>query len=336
MNSAKNEQTIQASQWLNILRAAGEETRLRLLIALAGGELTVGELTRVVEQSQPRVSRHLRLLCQSGLLERFEEGAAVFYRLSWSGAGEQLTALTLRLLCDKDDLFKADQQRLTTVRLERAQRATQFFHHNASNWDTLRTLYAAVEPVEEALLQAAPEPIDMLLDLGTGTGHILEVFAPRIRHGIGIDVSTEMLTIARARMTGSRFAHCQFRKADATATPYPNACAEVVVIHHVLHYLPLPQALIREAARLIQPNGRLLVVDFAAHQQERLRTELAHRRLGFTDVEINQWFQHYGLKSVSEDRFSDGNNDGLTTCLWIATPHHAASPARANQDQNTP
>jgi len=319
MNKLDISPEINASEWLNILRAAGEVTRLRLLFALAGGELTVGELTRVVEQSQPRVSRHLRLLCQSGLLQRFEEGATVFYRLSWKGAGEQLTALTLRLLSHDDALFEADHRRLTAVRQDRAQQAAHFFHHNAGNWNSLRSLYAPVESVEHALLQAAPENIDMLLDLGTGTGHILEVFAPRIRHGVGIDVSTEMLAVARARMTGSRFAHCQFRKADATAAPYPDACAEVVIIHHVLHYLPLPQALIQEASRLLQPQGRLMIVDFAAHQKERLRTELAHRRLGFTDTEIHQWLRNYRLKPISKNQYSSNNEDNLTTCLWIAT-----------------
>ncbi len=325
MKTTEQTLNISACEWLNILRAAGEVTRLRLLVALSGGELTVGELTRVVEQSQPRVSRHLRLLCQSGLLQRFQEGATVFYRLAWQGAGEQLTALTLRMMSREDKLFAQDRQRLAAVREDRGQRATHFFHHNADNWDSLRTLYAAVDSVENALLQAAPKSIDMLLDLGTGTGRILEIFSPRIRHGVGIDMSAEMLGVARARMTGSRFAHCQFRKADATASPYPDACAEVVIIHHVLHYLPLPQALIQEAARLLQPGGRLMIVDFAAHQQERLRTELAHRRLGFADTEIHQWLRNCVLKSICTQQFSSNEPGGLTTCLWIATTANTAT-----------
>jgi len=309
---------IDATAWLNILRAAGEITRLRLLVALAGGELTVGELTRVVAQSQPRVSRHLRLLCESGLLQRFQEGATVFYRLSWSGAGEQLTALTMQLIQPEDILFSEDRIRLSAVRQDRGQRATHFFHQNADNWDNLRTLYAAVDSVETALLEAAPRNINMLLDLGTGTGRILEIFAPRIRHGVGIDMSAEMLAVARARMAGNQFAHCQFRKADATTSPYPNACAEIVIIHHVLHYLPLPQALIEEASRLLKPRGQLMIVDFAAHQQERLRTELAHRRLGFTDPEIRLWLRNQGLESITTQQFPGNDEEGLITCLWIA------------------
>jgi ArsR family transcriptional regulator len=313
---------------LAALKAAAEPTRLRLLAILARGELAVSELTRVLHQSQPRVSRHLKLLCDAGLLDRWPEGAWVFYRLTESGPGARVACSLLGLLPADDPELARDLERLEHVRHERAERAAVYFRDNATAWDRIRGLYVGEAAVEQAMLDAvAGEALGDLVDLGTGTGRILEVFAPTIRHGIGIDVSHAMLDAARTKLHDRGIANCQARWGSVFDVPLPTACADVVTVHHVLHFLSDPAAAIKEAARLLRPHGRLLVVDFAPHGMEFLRTDYAHHRLGFADDEVTRWCELAGLGTLAVrhlEAASDAGHDSLAVSLWTAVKPAAA------------
>ncbi|MFI5398324.1 MAG: ArsR/SmtB family transcription factor [Candidatus Binatia bacterium] len=307
---------------LSALRAAAEPTRLRLLAILARGELTVSELTRVLHQSQPRVSRHLKLLCDAGLLERWPEGAWVFYRVVDRGDGAGVAHALLNLVPADDLELARDQERLEQVRRERAERAAAYFRDNAACWDRIRRLYIGETAVERAMLKAAGgADLGDLVDLGTGTGRVLEVFAPRVRRGIGIDESHEMLNVARAKLDARGIANCQVRLGSLYDVPLPSQCADVVTLHQVLHFLDDPAAALKEAARLLRPGGRLLVVDFAPHEMEFLRAGYAHRRLGFAADEVTRWCTAAGLRGLAVRHLKASGNaahDTLTVSLWTA------------------
>ncbi|MBI2969228.1 MAG: metalloregulator ArsR/SmtB family transcription factor [Gammaproteobacteria bacterium] len=304
---------------LTSLRAAGESTRLRLLNILSRCELTVSELTHILLHSQPRISRHLKLMCEAGLLHRAQEGAWVFYRLADHGTGARLAQSLLRLLPEKDEQLRRDVKRLDDVRRQRADAAAAYFREVASTWDRLRQLYVAESEVERAMLEAVgEEPVENLLDLGTGTGRILQVFGDRIRHGLGIDSSREMLAVARSKLEEKNLRHCQVRLGDIFSLPVPTGAMDVVTIHHVLHFLDDPAGAVAEAARALRPSGQLLIVDFARHSLEFLREDYSHRRLGFSDREVFAWGKAAGLVQPSVRKLRAGTEAGkkLTACLW--------------------
>jgi ArsR family transcriptional regulator len=304
---------------LSGLRAAAEPTRLRLLALLAQGDLTVSEMTQILGQSQPRVSRHLKLLCDAGLLDRFPEGAWVFYRVA---DADLVRALTPLLPAD-DPVLALDRQRLDSVRSARAARAQSYFTANASRWDEIRSLQVDASQVEKALVSALSQSaVGDLVDLGTGTGRVLEVMAPHIRSGVGIDLSREMLAVARANLERAGCRHCMVRQGDITQLPLADASADTVTVHQVLHYASDPAAVIAEAARVLRPGGTLLAVDLAPHDLEFLRDEHAHRRLGFGDSEVAGWFAAAGLSTLDQTRFP-GNP--LTVVLWRAIKPAAVS-----------
>ncbi|MGE5477775.1 MAG: ArsR/SmtB family transcription factor [Bacteroidales bacterium] len=309
------------------LRAAAEPTRLRLLSLLSQGDLTVSEITHILGQSQPRVSRHLKLMCEAGLLDRFPEGAWVFYRVAARGAGAALARSLLSLLPAGDPVLALDQQRLEAVRAARATKAQDYFTANAERWHEIRGLHVDDAEVERALAATiGGRTIRDLVDMGTGTGRVLEVLSPRIERGIGIDLSREMLAVARANLERASLRHCMVRQGDITQLPLPAASADMVTIYQVLHYAVDPAAVVAEAARVLQPGGLLVVVDFAPHQLEALRDEHAHRRLGFTDDEVAGWLRAAGLEPGPVTRLP---GQQLTVVLWTAT--RAAQP-----NQNTP
>lgn len=311
------------------LRAAAEPTRLRLLAVLARTELTVSELTQVLSQSQPRVSRHLKLLCDAGLLNRFQEGTWVFYRLADAGPGAELARNLVARISENDSSLERDLERLEAVRGARADAAAKYFSRVAASWDRVRSLYVAESEVERAMLKAVESrEVGDLLDIGTGTGRILQVFADRIERGLGVDLSREMLSIARADLEKRRLGHCQVRQGDVYNLPVPQGSMDVVTIHHVLHFLDDPAAAVREAARALRPEGRLLIVDFAPHQFEFLRSEYAHRRLGFTDQEIKGWCEAAGLEDLQISHLrakGKSKKDKLTVTLWVGTQNKDAS-----------
>jgi ArsR family transcriptional regulator len=306
------------------LRAAAEPTRLRLLHLLAQGDLTVTELTHILGQSQPRVSRHLKLMCEAGLLDRFPEGAWVFYRLAAKGRAAALADHLLDLLPAADPILTLDQQRLSAIRAARAERAQSYFSDNASRWDEIRSLHVDDGEVEKALLAAfAAQPIRELVDMGTGTGRVLEVLGPLAERAIGIDLSREMLAVARANLERAGLRNCMVRQGDITQLPLTDAAADAVTLHQVLHYAADPAALVAEAARVLEPGGRLAVVDFAPHDQEVLRDQHAHRRLGFSDAEVEGWFKAAGLVPRPAAHLP---GKPLTVVVWTATKPSAVTP----------
>ena len=272
------------------LKAAGEATRLRVLALVAEAELTVSDLTDILRQSQPRISRHLKLLVEAGLVERFREGAWAFFRLAEAGGSAELARALVARLDPKDPMVMRDRERLTAVRRARADAAQAYFRSHAAQWDRIRKLHVTDEAVEGAISDAlADKPFRSLLDLGTGTGRILELFGPNIERGLGIDMSLDMLLLARARLERAGLRNCSVRQGDIYDLPVPANSFDVVVIHQVLHFLDDGGRAIREAARVLAPSGRLVVVDFAPHDLEFLREEHAHRRLGFAGETVAQW-----------------------------------------------
>ena len=304
------------------MRAIAETTRLRLLFVLSHGEFNVSELTQILGQSQPRVSRHLKLLCEAALLERFKEGSWVFYRASEAGKGAEFCAAVAAIAAGDSALLESDLMRLAAVREARAAAAAAYFKANAAQWERIRALHAPDKDVEEAIVRhIAAAPIAYLLDAGTGTGRMLELLAPHVKRAVGVDVSPEMLAIARDRLGRAEIQHAQVRLADTYRLPFPAGSAlsgfDAVLFHQVLHYLDDPGAAVSEAARVMRAGGRLLIADFAPHELEFLRSDFAHRRLGFSDREVQGWFHAAGLKALASEAIVAGKNK-LTVKLWLA------------------
>jgi ubiquinone/menaquinone biosynthesis C-methylase UbiE len=261
------------------LKAAGEETRLRILGLLFEAELTVSDLTEILRQSQPRISRHLKLLAEAGLVARFREGA-------WAA---------------------------------RAAAAQAYFKAHAAEWDRIRRLHAADEAVEAEIRAALSDrPFRSLLDLGTGTGRMLELLGPQIERGLGIDFSLDMLALARARLDRAGLKHCSVRQGDIYDLPLPRDSFDVVIIHQVLHFLDDGARAIREAARVLRPQGRLVVVDFAPHDLEFLREEHAHLRLGFGAETVTQWMEQADLDMIGHRDLAPGEDGKIAVSLWLA------------------
>jgi ubiquinone/menaquinone biosynthesis C-methylase UbiE/DNA-binding transcriptional ArsR family regulator len=308
------------------LKAAGEPTRLRMLALLSEAELTVSDFTEILGQSQPRISRHLRLLAEAGLLQRFREGSWAFFRLAERGAGEFARALIERLDAD-DPVLTRDRERLLAVRQARAEAAQAYFGAHAAEWDRIRKLHVADAAVEQAIADALAEfPARALLDLGTGTGRMLEVFGPRIQRGLGLDLSLDMLALARARLDRAGLRHCSVRQGDIYNLMLPAESFDTVLIHQVLHFLEDGARAIQEAARVLEPGGRLLVVDFAPHDLEFLREQHAHRRLGFSSETVSQWMSAAGLNVVMHTSLppEPGSEGKIAVSLWLGRDRRLA------------
>jgi ubiquinone/menaquinone biosynthesis C-methylase UbiE/DNA-binding transcriptional ArsR family regulator len=314
------------------LRAAGDDTRLRLLLLLRAAELTVSEIVEIIGQSQPRVSRHLKILCDAGLLERFREGSWVFYRAADRGDGGAFGAAIDRLAAHDRRAHDTDVTRLARVREARAAHAAAFFKANAGQWNRIRALHAPEKDVEQAIVRLlAPAPMDHFLDAGTGTGRMLEVLAGHFQHGVGLDISPEMLAIARDRLMRADLTHCQVRLGDVYRPPFDgNTRFDAVLFHQVLHYMDEPQAAIAATARRLRPGGRLVVADFAPHALDFLRTDFAHRRLGFADREVQNWFRAAGLNPVTTKAITPATRGKLTVKIWLAEAGKAARTTPRN------
>ena len=301
------------------LRAAGEPTRLRVLALLKREELAVLELGRVLDQSQPRVSRHLKLLTEAGLVERFPDGAWVFYRLSAAEPARAFVEHALAMVDAADPAFARDLARLAEVRAERRAEAADYFAENAARWGELRSLHVDEAEVEAAILAAAgPGPFRRLVDLGTGTGRMLTLVGARAEGALGLDLSRSMLNLARRDVDEAGLERVELRHGDIFRTGLPSGFADLVLVHRVLHYLSDPAAAVAEAARLVSPGGRLLLIDFAPHALEHLREAHQHRRLGFSDEEIARWAAAAGLAVAPSITLPAHTPGGLTVAIWSA------------------
>lgn len=310
----------------DLIQALADPTRLRILALLRRLELSVGELAVLLEQSQPRVSRHVRILADAGAVERRREGSWVFLTI----APEERTAPMFALLdawTDKASelLFDADASKLDQIRAERAEAASRYFASHADVWDSIRSLHVAESEVESAIGQSlADQPLGRLVDIGTGTGRMIELFGRDAQQAIGIDRSSEMLRLARVKLEAAGIAS-SLRQGDMYALPLEDGTADTVIIHQVLHYAHSPAEAIGEAARVLAPGGRLLVVDFAAHEREELRATDAHIRLGFDNPSMEGWFKAAGLE-IDQVRHLEGGE--LTVTLWRGSKVGARKPQR--------
>lgn len=305
---------------LEALRSVGETTRLRILALLAEAELTVSDLTDILRISQPVISRHLKVLSDAGVIERFREGSWAFFRLATNAPTAGLVQSLVRHLDAADPVIVHDRARLEGVRIGRASQAQEYFSRYAAEWDQIRTLHVADERVERAIVEAlGSRPISSLLDVGTGTGRILELLGQQTHRGVGVDLSRDMLAIARTKLAAALLPHCGVQLGDLYDLPFGPKTFDVVVVHQILHLLDDVPRAIAEAARVLSPGGRLLVVDFAPHDQEVLRDEHAHRRLGFATDTVSGWMVSAGLEVVLERTIApDPTTDGrIAISLWL-------------------
>ena len=323
---------ISFEQTVLALKAAAEPTRLRILALLAASEHNVKDLSHVLMQSQPRISRHLKLLVDAGLVERFREGSWVYLRLADRSEAGALAADVMTRLAKDDAVLRRDRDRAQALLAERSAAAQAYFALHAAEWDRIRARHvdeATVETAIREVMAGAGQHYDLLVDLGTGTGRILELLADRMTRGVGIDANHVMLTHARAKLDASEAGHIQIRHGDLYSLPMPDGCANAVVMHQVLHFLAEPAQALREAGRILAPGGVLLIVDFAPHEHEQLREAFAHQRLGFANEQLSTWLGESGLRIEGERNLApltaSGDGIALTVSLWVCR----CDPARA-------
>ena len=300
----------------DVFRSLADPTRLRILALVRAMELSIGELAQVLGQSQPRVSRHVRILIECGLIDRRKEGSWAFLSL---GPRERLEPLFDLLDCwtdiDGEDPWAiADAARLAAVRADRAASAERYFAAHAKDWDEIRSLHVAESEVEAAIARAlADRPVGRLIDIGTGTGRMIELFGRDAVSALGVDRSPEMLRLARVKLAEVGLEGAELRQGDMYSLALPAGSADTVIIHQVLHYAQQPAAAVAEAARLLAPRGRLLIVDFAPHEREELRSRDAHARLGFADESVLGYMEEAGLDGRVVERLEGGE---LTVTIW--------------------
>ncbi|KAA0972567.1 metalloregulator ArsR/SmtB family transcription factor [Aureimonas fodinaquatilis] len=314
------------TECVDLLKAVGEPTRLRLVLLLSQGDLTVSDMVTILGQSQPRISRHLKLLSEARVISRYQEGAWAYFRLD-DGAAAGLVQCILPTLDLLDPMLTRDAERLELVRRERAERAADYFASNAAQWDRIRSMHVPDAETEKALQAVlGDEPYGALLDVGTGTGRMLELLAPASARALGIDASREMLAIARAKLDSSNYSHVTVRQGSAYHLPADGGKFDLITLHQVLHYLDDPANAIREAASVLSPGGRLVIVDFAPHDCEFLRTDHAHLRLGFSDETLNGYFEGAGLALEAGQTLPPAGKTGEELTVLIAL---ARKPANA-------
>ena len=297
-----------------LFQALADPTRLRILALLRVMELSVGELAQLLAQSQPRVSRHVRILSDSGLVGRRKEGSWVYLQLAEPERIEPLFELSKGIDAEAEQIFTADAARLDSIRRDRAEAARRYFEAHAASWESVRALHISEDEIERAIADLLLDrPLGTLLDVGTGTGRMLELFAPKAECAVGIDRSSEMLRLARVMLDQAGISGASLRQGDMNALPLGDGSADSIILHQVLHYAQQPGAAIEEAARVLSSGGRLLVIDFAQHNHSELKEQDAHLRLGFADDAMRGWFTAAGLELDRIERLEGGE---LTVILW--------------------
>jgi ArsR family transcriptional regulator len=318
-----------------IIKALADPTRLRIMRLLAAMELAVGELAQVLEQSQPRVSRHVGILCDAGLAERRREGSWVFlHAMSASGEHAPLTRAVIGLLetAEREDPAFArqcldDRRKLSAIRSAREDVAQAYFKRHAGEWDELRQLHSPDKQVEQALAAALRDaPLGDLLDIGTGTGRMAELLADDAQRVVALDKSLEMLRLARAKLQHLPTDKIELVQGDFTDLPFGEAQFDTVLLHQVLHFAQEPEIALQEAARVTRPGGRIAIVDFAAHAREELRTRYAHARLGFADSQVKQMLRDAGYTAKAPVALEGGE---LVVKIWIG--ERKGAPAGKSQ-----
>lgn len=306
-----------------LFQALSDPVRIRILHLLEEMELSVGELANTLAQGQPKISKHLKVLIDCGLVDRRKEGNWVFLRLGAPALVRPLFALLDRWadVHGRNPWLAADATRLTAINAERSAEANAYFSAHAAEWDRLRALHVATEEVARGLFRAIGDhQLGELVDIGTGTGTMIHLLAARADYIIGIDRSPEMLRFGRAKLLQGGVTNAELRQGDMNALDLPSGSADTVILHQVLHYAPRPAAVIAEAARILKPTGKLIVIDVAPHDREELRREHAHARLGFGDDEVLEFMRGAQLNGTVVDHLAGG---ALTVTIWAAEPHSA-------------
>ena len=315
------------------LKAAAEPTRLRILLLLAGTELSVKDLTRILGQSQPRISRHLKLLHEAGLIERSREGSWVYFTLGLGASAAALARTLVEQVDPRDGHVARDRERAEALKVEREASAQAYFATHAAEWDQIRSLYVAEADVEAAMLEVVKgRTYELLLDLGTGTGRMLELFTDHYTRALGIDVNGAMLAYARSKIGKVSQGRANVRQADIYNLTLGDGTAGAVVMHQVLHFLSDPARAIREAARVLAPDGDLLIADFSPHELEFLRERFAHDRLGFSRAAIEGWLREAGLEPVAIRELAppvSADGEKLTVSLWLARRQGASAAMKS-------
>lgn len=313
------------------LRALADGTRLRIMRLITAMELAVGEIAQVLGQSQPRVSRHVAILCDAGLAERRREGSWIFLRIASEPVGRFRAVIGQALdLAERDDAdfgawCEADRQKLAAIRAARETQAQDYFAAHAETWDELRRLHSADALVEDALIAALDGlPLGQVLDIGTGTGRIAEILAARADRVVALDKSPAMLRVARARLQHLGGERIEMVQGDFASLPLTAASVDTVLFHQVLHFAQNPAGALREAARVTRQGGRVAIVDFSAHQREELRERHAHARLGFSDPQMDALLRDAGYATAPPVSLDGGE---LVVKIWVATRLPAARRA---------
>ena len=307
---------------VDALKAAGQPTRMRILALLRHSDLSVGELAQILDQSQPRLSHHLKTLMKAGLLERLPEGAWMFYRIQRRGAIARILQVLFHELKIDDDLIASDLQELQRVRKARAQKAKIYFSEIAGEWDRLRSLHYPEAAIECAIHDCiGSRRFERMIDFGTGTGRMLTLLAPHVQEAEGLDLSHSMLTVARANLNRAGVKNARVRHGDVLSTPFDDDSADLIIIHQVLHFLDKPRDVLAEASRILIPGGQLIIVDFTPHDLEFLRETRGHRRLGISEHDMTEWASAAGLILNPPRSFAPPASleQGLNVNLWTAS-----------------
>ncbi|MCZ8370143.1 MAG: metalloregulator ArsR/SmtB family transcription factor [Porphyrobacter sp.] len=316
----------------DIFKALGDPTRLRIARLLGAMELAVGELAQVLGQSQPRVSRHVGILCDVGLAERRREGSWVFLRQSESDSAVIAAVQDLLALAETSEpafaaLCEADRRKLAAIREAREAAAETYFARHAGEWDELRALHSADADVETRLAEALSDaPLGHLLDIGTGTGRMAELFAPHAERIVALDKNLEMLRVARAKLQHLPASSIELVQGDFSDLPFADASFDTVILHQVLHFAPDPAPALAEAARVLRGGGRIAIVDFASHDHEELRTRHQHVRLGFSDRQMAELFKAAGFIPAAPTALEGGS---LVVKIWTAKRRGAAPSSKS-------